>query len=571
MGYDRRIAFDVLEPGPGWGGSCLPKDTRALIRICEDAGYDFSLLRGAIAVNEEQQRRVVAKIEAMAGGSLAGVTVAAWGLTFKAGTDDRRHSPAIAIIDRLTDAGARVRAYDPTVRRAMPGLEICLEPYGACRDASVLAVLTEWDELRRVDFDKISSLMASPCVVDARNLARPRHHAAGRVPLPGDRPAMRVIVTGGAGFLGSHLCERLIDRGDEVVCVDNFITGSVENLAHVLGRPGFSLRCQDVSVSVEVPGAVDSIFHLASLASPRAYLRHPIETLTAGSLGTRNCLELAKAKRARFVLASTSEVYGNPQVHPQTENYWGYVNPIGFRSVYDEAKRFSESMTMAYHRTFGLDVRIARIFNTYGPRLRPVDGRVVSSLLTQALEGRPLTVYGDGTQTRSFCYVDDEVRAILALERSSATGPVNIGNPAEITLLDLADQVLAVTGSSSPIVFKPLPQDDPVRRRPDITLARTLLHWEPTVDLAEGLYRTRDWLVASGFRCRSNGRGSGFIVILGDGTDIPGAVAGLGVQANFVGEQDRLAGLAGQQQASGCGLVSRSGLRVCWLAGSAAW
>jgi nucleoside-diphosphate-sugar epimerase len=344
---------------------------------------------------------------------------------------------------------------------------------------------------------------------------------------------MRVIVTGGAGFLGSHLCERLIDRGDEVVCVDNFITGSVENLAHVPGRPGFSLLCQDVSVSVEVPGTVDSIFHLASLASPRAYLRHPIETLTVGSLGTRNCLELARAKRARFVLASTSEVYGNPQVHPQTENYWGHVNPIGFRSVYDEAKRFSESMTMAYHRTFGLDVRIARIFNTYGPRLRPGDGRVVSSLLAQALEGRPLTVYGDGTQTRSFCYVDDEVRAILALERSSATGPVNIGNPAEITLLGLADQVLAVTGSSSPIVFKPLPQDDPVRRRPDITLARTLLHWEPTVDLAEGLYRTRDWLarelgqVASGFRCRSDGRGSDFMVILGDGTDILGAVAGL--------------------------------------------
>ena len=285
-----------------------------------------------------------------------------------------------------------------------------------------------------------------------------------------------------------------MDRGDDVVCVDNLITGSMENLGHLLGRPGFSFLSQDVSTAIDVAGPVDSIFHLASLASPRAYLRHPIETLTAGSLGTRNCLELAKAKRARFLLASTSEVYGNPQVHPQTENYWGHVNPIGFRSVYDEAKRFSESMTMAYHRTFGLDVGIARIFNTYGPRLRPGDGRVVSSLLAQALEGRPLTVYGDGTQTRSFCYVADEVRAILALERSGATGPVNIGNPAEITLLDLADQVLAVTGSSSPIVFKPLPEDDPVRRRPDITLARTLLHWEPTVDLAEGLYRTRDWL-----------------------------------------------------------------------------
>jgi nucleoside-diphosphate-sugar epimerase len=305
---------------------------------------------------------------------------------------------------------------------------------------------------------------------------------------------MRVIVTGGAGFLGSHLCERLIDRGDEVVCVDNFITGSVENLAHVLGRPGFSLLCQDVSVSVEVPGAVDSIFHLASPASPRDYLEYPIETLTAGSLGTRNCLELAKAKQARFVLASTSEVYGNPQVHPQTEDYWGHVNPIGLRSVYDEAKRFAEAMAMAYHRADAVDVRIARIFNTYGPRLQPCDGRVVSNLLTQALQGRPLTVYGDGTQTRSFCYVEDEVRAILALEQSGVARPVNIGNPAEITLLELSDQVLAVTSSSSSVVFRPLPDDDPIRRRPDITLARTLLHWEPTVDLADGLYRTAGWL-----------------------------------------------------------------------------
>jgi dTDP-glucose 4,6-dehydratase len=239
---------------------------------------------------------------------------------------------------------------------------------------------------------------------------------------------------------------------------------------------------------------VDSVFHLASPASPRDYLEHPIETLTAGSLGTRNCLELARAKRARFLLASTSEVYGDPQVHPQTEDYWGRVNPIGPRSAYDEAKRFSEAMTMAYHRTHGIDVRIARIFNTYGPRLRPSDGRVVSTLLAQALQGWPLTIYGDGTQTRSFCYVEDEVRAILALDRSNVVGPVNLGNPAEITLLELTDQVLAVTGSASPIVFEPLPEDDPIRRRPDITLARTLLHWEPAVDLAEGLSRTADWL-----------------------------------------------------------------------------
>jgi len=305
---------------------------------------------------------------------------------------------------------------------------------------------------------------------------------------------MRCVVTGGAGFLGSHLCERLMDQGNDVVCVDNLITGSMKNLGHLLGRPGFSFLPQDVSTPIDVPGPADSIFHLASPASPRAYLRHPIEALTAGSLGTRNCLELARAKGARFLLASTSEVYGDPQVHPQPENYWGHVNPVGSRGVYLEAKRFSESLTMAYRRTLGLDARIARIFNIYGPRLRPGDGRVVPSLLAQALEGRPLTVHGGGTQTRSLCYVDDAVRAILALERTGASGPVNIGNPAEITLLDLADQVLAVTGSSSPIVFKPEPQDDPVRRQPDITLARTLLRWEPAVDLVTGLCRTADWL-----------------------------------------------------------------------------
>jgi len=307
---------------------------------------------------------------------------------------------------------------------------------------------------------------------------------------------MRAVVTGGAGFLGSHVCERLVGRGDEVVCVDNLMTGSMENLAHLLDRPTMTFLHQDVSASMEVPGPVDAIFHLASPASPRDYLEHPMETLRAGSQGTYNCLELARAKRARFLLASTSEVYGDPHVHPQTEDYWGHVNPIGPRSVYDEAKRFSEATTMAYHRVHGVDVRIARIFNTYGPRLRPHDGRVVSNMLAQALAGQPLTVYGDGTQTRSLCYVDDEVRAILALDRADIVGPVNIGNPAEITILELVDQVLAVTGSASQIVFEPLPVDDPARRRPDITRARTMLCWEPTVGLAEGLHRTAEWLAA---------------------------------------------------------------------------
>jgi dTDP-glucose 4,6-dehydratase len=302
----------------------------------------------------------------------------------------------------------------------------------------------------------------------------------------------RVVVTGGAGFLGSHLCDALLDRGDEVVCLDNLVTGSTTNVEHLFGRPGFTFVEHDVSRYVWVPGAVDVVMHLASPASPRDYLEMPIQTLKVGSLGTHNTLGLAKAKGARFFLASTSEVYGDPQVHPQPETYWGHVNPVGPRGVYDEAKRFAEAMTLAYHRHHGLEVRIVRIFNTYGPRMRARDGRVVSNFLVQALRGEPLTVYGDGSQTRSFCYVDDEVRGFLALLDSDLTGPVNIGNPGEFTMLELADLVREVTGSSSEVVFEPLPEDDPTQRRPDITLARTQLGWEPRIDLRDGLVRTAE-------------------------------------------------------------------------------
>jgi len=300
----------------------------------------------------------------------------------------------------------------------------------------------------------------------------------------------RVVVTGGAGFLGSHLADSLLARGDEVVCIDNLVTGSPTNIEHLFGHKGFTFVEEDVSRFVWVPGPVDVVMHLASPASPKDYLEMPIQTLKVGSLGTHNTLGLAKAKSARFFLASTSEVYGDPQVHPQPETYWGHVNPIGPRGVYDEAKRFAEAMTLAYHRHHGLEVRIVRIFNSYGPRMRALDGRVVSNFLVQALRDEPLTIYGDGTQTRSFCYVDDEVRGFLALLDSDETGPINIGNPGEFTMLELADLVLDVTGSSSPIVFEPLPVDDPTQRQPDITLARTLLGWEPTVDLREGLTRT---------------------------------------------------------------------------------
>ncbi len=305
-------------------------------------------------------------------------------------------------------------------------------------------------------------------------------------------------MTGGAGFLGSHLCDHLLDRGDEVVAIDNLVTGRLDNISHLFGLEGFAFQHHNVSQYVHVPGPVDAVLHFASPASPQDYLELPIQTLKVGSLGTHNLLGLAKDKGARFLLASTSEVYGDPEVHPQTEEYWGHVNPVGPRGVYDEAKRFAEAMTMAYQRSHGVDVRIVRIFNTYGPRLRPADGRVVSNFLVQAMEGKPLTIYGDGTQTRSFCYVDDEVAGILALLASDHRGPMNIGNPDEFSVGELARLVLEVTGSSSDLVYEPIPVDDPVRRRPDISRARSVLGWEPSVALREGLARTAAWLESSG-------------------------------------------------------------------------
>ena len=303
----------------------------------------------------------------------------------------------------------------------------------------------------------------------------------------------RILITGGAGFLGSHLCDRFLKEGYSVVCMDNLLTGSMDNIQHLMGREDFVFMHQDVTEFLHVPGDLDAILHFASPASPIDYLELPIQTLKVGSLGTHKALGLAKAKGARFLLASTSECYGDPEVHPQTEDYWGNVNPVGPRGVYDEAKRFAEAMTMAYHRFHGVETRIIRIFNTYGPRMRLNDGRALPAFMGQALEGRPITVFGDGSQTRSFCYVDDLVEGIYRLLNSDEVLPTNIGNCQELTILDFAKKVVELTGSKSQISFKDLPADDPKVRQPDISKARRVLGWEPTVDLATGLERTLEY------------------------------------------------------------------------------
>jgi dTDP-glucose 4,6-dehydratase len=305
----------------------------------------------------------------------------------------------------------------------------------------------------------------------------------------------RVVVTGAAGFIGSHLCDALIERGFSVVGIDNLVTGDLENVSHLRDRDFQFLR-HDVTRFIDVEGAVDVVLHWASPASPIDYLELPIQTLKVGSLGTHNALGLAKAKNARFVLASTSEIYGDPLEHPQKETYWGHVNPIGPRGVYDEAKRFAEAITLAYHRTHGIDTKIVRIFNTYGPRMRLHDGRAVPAFIAQALNGDEVTVFGDGTQTRSFCFVSDLVRGILALMDSTTNDPVNLGNPYELTIEQIARTIIRLAGSSSRIVYRPLPVDDPRQRRPDITRARTLLDWEPRVSLEDGLRTTIDYFLA---------------------------------------------------------------------------
>jgi dTDP-glucose 4,6-dehydratase len=312
----------------------------------------------------------------------------------------------------------------------------------------------------------------------------------------------RVVITGGAGFIGSHLCDRLLQRGLSVVCLDNLLTGTADNIAHLLSNPRFSFRRYDVTEYLHVEGDVDAILHFASPASPLDYAQMPIETIKVGTLGTHKALGLAKAKNARFLLASTSEVYGDPEVHPQPESYWGNVNPVGPRGVYDEAKRAAETFVMAYHNAHGLDTRIARIFNTFGPRMRQSDGRAVPAFVTQALAGEPMTVFGDGSQTRSLCYIDDLVDGLIRLLLSDYHLPVNLGNPGELTVLALAEMIRSLTGSSSEIVHRPLPVDDPRRRCPDISTAERVLGWRPQVSLEDAMALTIAWWTEGGPHAR---------------------------------------------------------------------
>ena len=553
LGLDPRIAPGFLQAGVGFGGFCFPKDLRAFVRLAEDRGIDCSLLRDVERINHQRVDVFLRKIRSFLW-VLQDKPIGVLGLAFKPDTDDIREAPSLKIIDALLKEGADLRLYDPwampAVQQLYPPLAgditYCDSPYEVARGAEALLLLTEWPEFKRLDLERLHGLMGRPSSltdVISSNLRkcrkrglptsawagqvanlfigkRPTHHPSG--PWYAGKPrwwedcmanvlqaksaAPRTLVTGGAGFLGSHLCDRLIAEGHEVLCVDTLLTGRMTNIQHLLDHPRFAFVLHDVTEPMDLADLtrraenglnrgkksdvrLDYILNFASPASPKAYAEHPIHTLKLGSLGTFHALGMAKKYGAVFLMASTSEVYGDPEITPQTEVYWGHVNPIGPRSVYDEAKRFAEAIIMAYSREHGVKVRIARIFNTYGERMRIDDGRALPNFLSQALQNQPLTVYGNGAQTRSFCYVGDLVEGLFRLLTSDQTGPINLGNPEEIALLRLAERVIERTNSESKIVFEPLPVNDPARRRPDISKATTILNWRPRVSLREGIDR----------------------------------------------------------------------------------
>ncbi|MGC1783728.1 MAG: nucleotide sugar dehydrogenase [Acidobacteriaceae bacterium] len=535
IGMDQRIGTQFLHPGIGYGGSCFPKDLAAFRSVAAEFGVEFGLLGSIERINELQPLRFLEKVRRALGG-IEGRHFAVLGLAYKGGTDDVRQSPAMRLVQLILAEGGSVAAYDPAAipraRSVLPpdkNLRYAADEFDAAAGADALLILTDWPQFASLDLKRIATLLRQPLLIDGRNLYQPEQVAeqgiayfsigrqpaetavesASRVPPspnahPGksrpsvvrfptparhSRKSMRVLLTGAAGFLGSHLADRLLAEGHSVLGVDNLSTGHFHNLAHLINEPRFELIEHDTCEFFD-PGPVDFIFNFASPASPPQYMRLGIETLRVGSEGTLNMLELASKYNARFLHASTSECYGTPEIHPQPENYWGHVNPVGPRSVYDEAKRFGEASVMAYRAHHNVDTRLVRIFNTYGPRMQPDDGRVISNFVMQALRGEDVTVYGDGSHTRSFCYVTDLLEGILRLSRIEEPLPVNLGNPAEETVLGCARRIIQLTGSSSKVRFEPLPQDDPPRRQPDIGKARRLLGWEPEVSLDSGLSET---------------------------------------------------------------------------------
>ena len=516
MGMDQRIGPHFLEAGLGYGGSCFPKDVKAFQAISASVGVDFGLLHEVEVINEVQQAIFLDKVR-LTLGELQGKKLGVLGLSFKGGTDDIRESPAMNVVRSLVADGCVITAYDPAAmenaQRVLPEGTVAFaeNAYGVMDGADALLVLTNWTEFSELDIREIKERLGDPVILDGRNMfdsnamkemgmtyvsvGRPVDGSLSSRKMPSVRTRkMRALVTGAAGFLGSHMVDALLAEGYSVLGVDNLLTGRIANIQHLTADPHFEFLSNDITKPFD-PGTVDMVFNMASPASPIDYMVHGIETLMVGSSGTRNALDIAMRYKAKFLHCSTSECYGDPLVHPQVETYWGNVNPIGPRSVYDEAKRFSEALIMAYHRYYGVDTRLVRIFNTYGPRLQLNDGRVISNFLKQALCGEDLTIYGDGSQTRSFCYVSDEIDGLLRLMHSDEHDPVNIGNPAEFTILDCAKEVLAATGSQSRLVFRPLPQDDPKQRCPDITRAKTILGWAPKISLSEGLQLSIPWFI----------------------------------------------------------------------------
>jgi UDPglucose 6-dehydrogenase len=534
IGMDQRIGTQFFHPGIGYGGSCFPKDLSAFRAVATEFDVDFSLLGAIERINELQPLRFLEKARAALGG-IEGRHLAILGLAYKGGTDDVRESPAMRLVHLMLAEGATIAAYDPAAQTraemgmpAGPHLRYAKSELDACKDADAMLVLTDWPQFASLDLKQCAAHLRHPLLIDGRNLYVPEEVAAqglgyvsiGRAPAsaPGEasaakmqtaaangkieiisrarsaalrrnRKKMRVLLTGAAGFLGSHLADRLLEEGHHVVGVDNLCTGDLRNVAHLNREPRFELIEHNISEFFD-PGPVDFIFNFASPASPPQYMRMGVETLRVGSEGTKNTLELARKYHAKFLHASTSECYGTPEIHPQPENYWGHVNPVGPRSVYDEAKRFGEATVMAYREHYQVDTRLVRIFNTYGPRMQPDDGRVISNFIMQALHGQDVTVYGDGSHTRSFCYVTDLIEGILRLSRVDEALPVNLGNPIEETVLDCARRIIELTNSTSKIRFEPLPEDDPPRRQPNISKARRLLGWEPQVSTDQGLLGT---------------------------------------------------------------------------------